>query len=170
MFPHTFSSECLWQLFSKNNRFTLCIWRNTVASTEFNANYIDSIHQCEFQKRVRNVFPRWAVNDVVANVVRPPGYTSTGLFSSETTKAEVPTIRGLRRLVINSSTECLQEPKWEEARQEALTTLAEAARLVKEAQAAAYEAVKEEVDAAEALYSEEFEAEGDIDGGDGGFG
>ncbi|CAM9557488.1 unnamed protein product [Ectocarpus sp. 4 AP-2014] len=75
------------------------------------------------------------------------------------------------RPITGSTAECLKEPKWEAVRQEAAKTVMEATRLVKAAQTAAFELkVVEEVEAAEALDSEEDEGEDDIDGDDGAYG
>ncbi|CAM9111431.1 unnamed protein product [Ectocarpus sp. 4 AP-2014] len=98
----------------------------------------------------------------------PPGHTSSGLFGSETMEGVAP-VR--HPIIINSTAECLMEPRWEEARKEAERTALEAARLVKAAQTAAFELkAVEEVEAAEALDSEEDEGEDDIDGDDGAYG
>ncbi|CAN0557956.1 unnamed protein product, partial [Ectocarpus sp. 12 AP-2014] len=97
----------------------------------------------------------------------PPGHTSGGLFGSETMEGDTPA----RRPIINSTAECLMEPRWEEARKEAERTALEAARLVKAAQTAAFELkAVEEVEAAEAQDSEEDEGEDGIDGDDGAYG
>ncbi|CAN0110784.1 unnamed protein product, partial [Ectocarpus sp. 12 AP-2014] len=110
---------------------------------------------------------REAENEAAQAGHGPPGHTSSGLFGSETMEGETPT----RRPIINSTAECLMEPRWEEARKEAERTALEAARLVKAAQTAAFELkAVEEVEAAEAQDSEEDGGEDDINGDDGAYG
>ncbi|CAB1103909.1 unnamed protein product [Ectocarpus sp. CCAP 1310/34] len=130
-----------------------------------NKGFFDSI--ANELRELADEAKREAEKEVAQAAHGPPGYTSSGLFGSETMEAGIPT----RRPITDTTAECLKDPRWEAVRQETAKTAMEAARLVKAAQTAAFELqAVEEVEAAEALDSEEDLGEEEIDGHDGAYG